>query len=386
MSIKDPSGARPPGPPPGEAGRKGGSGRAPRTLPLDGDRTLRIFRRGIPAALAAVVLLVLLTGGIYQVQAEEVGVITRFGKVVGQSEPGLHMKIPLVDRLHRVPVQRQLKEEFGFRTQEGQGEGGARYRAVPAEALMLTGDLNVVHAEWVVQYRVVDPVRYLFEVRNPARTLRALAESVMRQTVGDRTVTEVLTVGRQEIEDTALLALNELVDQYAMGVRVVQVIMQDATPPTPVRPAWDSVNGAQQQRERMINEAWAEYNRDVPRAEGEAQEALLRAEGYALDRVNRAAGEVDRFNALLVEYRRAPDVTRTRLLLEAQERVLGQVSGKVFVDPEMRGIMPLFGQPGLNGAPGTLLPVPLPGTTTSDPSAPRANAPAQNAPRGGGER
>jgi membrane protease subunit HflK len=369
MTRKDP------GPGSGPRGTPGGGGA--RDLRIDGERTLRLLRRGIPAALAAVALLVVLTGGIYQVQAEEVGVITRFGKVVGQSEPGLHMKIPLVDRLHRVPVQRQLKEEFGFRTQEGRGEGGARYRAIPAEALMLTGDLNVVHAEWVVQYRVVDPVRYLFEVRNPGRTLRALAESVMRQTVGDRTVTEVLTVGRQEIEDTALIALNELVDQYAMGIRVVQVIMQDATPPAPVRPAWDSVNGAQQQRERMINEAWAEYNRDVPRAEGEAQEALLRAEGYALDRVNRAMGEVDRFNALLVEYRRAPDVTRTRLLLEAQERVLGQVKGKIFVDPEMRGIMPLYPQNGMNGTgvgAGNLVPVPVPGS------------PAPAAPRGGGDR
>jgi len=345
-------------------------------LRIDDRKLLGTLRKLLPGIGLALLALILLTGSIFQVEAEEVGVITRFGKVTRQVDPGLHLKIPMADRLHRVPIQRQLKEEFGFRTQEGRGAGaGPRYRTVPAEALMLTGDLNVVHAEWVVQYRVVDPVRFLFEVRNPAQTLRALAESVMRQTVGDRTVTEVLTVGRQEIEDTALVELNELVDQYAMGIRVVQVIMQDATPPAPVRPAWDSVNGAQQQRERMINEAWAEYNRDVPRAEGEAQEALLRAEGYALDRVNRAAGEVDRFNALLVEYRRAPDVTRTRLMLEAQEAVLGQVRGKIFVDPEMRGVLPLFSSNGANGlsfGPGGAFPVPVP-----DP----ASAPAR---RGGG--
>lgn len=349
-------------------------------LRIDDRKLLGVLRKFLPGAALALLVLILLTGSIFQVEAEEVGVVTRFGKVTRQVEPGLHLKIPFADRLHRVPIQRQLKEEFGFRTQEGRGAGdGPRYRTVPAEALMLTGDLNVVHAEWVVQYRVVDPARFLFEVRNPAQTLRALAESVMRQTVGDRTVTEVLTVGRQEIEDTALVALNELVDQYAMGIRVVQVIMQDATPPAPVRPAWDSVNGAQQQRERMINEAWADYNRDVPRAEGEAQEALLRAEGYALDRVNRAGGEVDRFNALLLEYRRAPDVTRTRLLLEAQESVLGQVRGKIFVDPEMRGVLPLFnngasGPGGLSLGSGGAFPVPVP-----DP----ASTPAR---RGGGDR
>jgi membrane protease subunit HflK len=234
-------------------------------------------------------------------------------------------------------------------------EGAARFRIVPAEALMLTGDLNVVHAEWVVQYRVIDPIAYLFNVRNPTGTLRALSESVMRQTVGDRTVTEVLTVGRQAIEDRSLEALNDLVDQYEMGIRVVQVIMQDATPPAPVRPAWDSVSGAQQQRERMINQAWAEYNRDVPRAEGEAQEIRLRAEGYALDRVNRAQGEVTRFLAVLEEYRRSPDVTRTRLTLEAQEQVLGGVKGKVFVDPELRGILPLL-QLETNSTPGVRTP------------------------------
>ena len=305
----------------------------------DGGRE-RILQRGMQVGIALVAL-ILVFGTIYQVEAEEVGVVLRFGQVVRQADPGLHMKLPLLERVRKVPIQRQLKEEFGFRTRDG-SEGASRYQTVPAEALMLTGDLNVVHAEWVVQYRVLDPIAYLFNVRSPTLTLRALGESVMRQTVGDRTVTETLTVGRQEIEDRSLEALNELVDQYDMGIRVVQVIMQDATPPSPVRPAWDSVSGAQQQRERMINEAWAEYNRDVPRAEGEAEEVRLRAEGYALDRVNRSEGEVLRFLAVLEEYQRSPAVTRTRLTLEAQEQILGAVQGKVFVDPNLQGILPLL--------------------------------------------
>jgi modulator of FtsH protease HflK len=321
------------------------------------------FPRGGARVIGATLLFVLALGAIYQIEAEEVGIVLRFGKVVRQTDPGLHVKVPIFERVRKVPIQRQLKEEFGFRTQEG-GETASRYRTVPPEALMLTGDLNVVHAEWVVQYRVLDPIKYLFNVRNPTQTLRALSESVMRQTVGDRTVTEVLTVGRQEIEDRSLESLNDLIDQYDMGIRVVQVIMQDATPPTPVRPAWDSVSGAQQQRERMINEAWAEYNRDVPRAEGEAQEVRLRAEGYALDRVNRAEGEVTRFLAVLQEYRRSPAVTRTRLMLEAQEQVLGPVEGKVFVDPELRGILPLLQLEGRSGqtVPSALTPSPGGGT------------------------
>jgi modulator of FtsH protease HflK len=331
-----------------------------RLIRPDGNRevstALRLLRSAALVGLVAAALIVAL-GTIYQIDAEEVGVVMRFGKVVRQADPGLHGKLPFIEQVRKVPIQRQLKEEFGFRTDEGR-EGAARYRTVPPEALMLTGDLNVVHAEWVVQYRVIDPNAYLFHVRNPTGTLRALSESVMRQTVGDRTVTEVLTVGRQEIEDRSLAGLNDLVDQYDMGIRVVQVIMQDATPPGPVRPAWDSVSGAQQQRERMINEAWAEYNRDVPRAEGEGQEIRLRAEGYALDRVNRAEGEVTRFLAVLEEYRRSPDVTRTRLTLEAQEQVLGAVTGKIFVDADLRGILPLLQLDGRGNAAPTLPPAP----------------------------
>jgi len=334
------------------AGRFFGRGR-------NGDGARRLLRRARVVG-GGVLALILVFGTIFQIEAEEVGVVLRFGKVVRQADPGLHMKLPLLEKVRKVPIQRQLKEEFGFRTIEERA-GSDRFRTVPAEALMLTGDLNVVHAEWVVQYRVIDPIAYLFNVRSPGETLRALSESVMRETVGDRTVTEVLTVGRQAIEDRSLEALNEVVDQYEMGIRVVQVIMQDATPPIPVRPAWDSVSGAQQQQERMINEAWAEYNRDVPRAEGEAQETRLRAEGYALDRVNRATGEVSRFLAVLEEYRRAPDVIRTRLTLEAQEQVLGSVRGKVYVDQDLNGILPLLQLEGNARSNDRALPLPQPG-------------------------
>jgi modulator of FtsH protease HflK len=176
-------------------------------------------------------------------------------------------------------------------------------------------NLNVAVVEWIVQYRVSDPYRFLFNVRNLDETFRAMNEAVMREVVGDRTVTEVLTVGRQEIESRVEERLQALVNQYEMGVTIDQVVLQDVNPPDPVKPSWDEVNQAQQQRDRMINEARAEYNRVIPRARGEAQQTVLQAEGYALNRVNRAEGESTRFAAVYDEYRQAPDVTRRRLYL-----------------------------------------------------------------------
>jgi membrane protease subunit HflK len=215
---------------------------------------------------------------------------------------------------------------------------------------MLTGDLNVAIVEWIVQYRVADPYHFLFRVRNLDDTFRAMTEAVMREVVGDRTVTEVLTVGRQEIETRVVEQLQALVTQYEMGITIDQVVLQDVNPPDPVKPSWDAVNQAQQQRDRLINEARAEYNKVVPRAKGEAEQAILQAQGYALDRVNRAQGDSARFKSTYEAYRRAPDVTRRRMHLETMERVLPQVGGKLFMDKDARGILPLLQLDRLQGA------------------------------------
>ena len=299
------------------------------------------------AATALVALVVLAVAGfstLYQVQPEEVGVVLRFGRYVRTTEPGLRARIPFVEEVRKVPVQRQLKQEFGFRTVEA----GVRTvyapveRDLAGEAAMLTGDLNVAIVEWIVQYRVSDPSQYLFKVRNLEETFRAMTEAVMREVVGDRTVTEVLTVGRQEIEALVEENLQALVNQYQMGVTIDQVVLQDVNPPDPVKPSWDEVNQAQQQRDRMINEARGEYNRVIPRARGEAQQAVLQAEGYALDRINRAEGNAVRFAAIHEEYRQAPEVTRRRLYLETMQRVLPRVGRKLFVDENATGVLPLL--------------------------------------------
>lgn len=309
------------------------------------------LERLIPAAIAAVVLLVLFWGSFYQVEPEEVGLVLRFGRHVRTTEPGLRLKIPLIEGVVKVPVQRQLKQELGFRTiQAGVRSEFSEPGAYKEESVMLTGDLNVAVVEWIVQYRVSDPYRFLFKVRGLEETFRSLNEAVMRGVVGDRTVTEVLTVGRQEIETTAQQRLQELCDQYETGITVAQVVLQDVNPPDAVKPSWDEVNQAQQQRDRLINEARAEYNKVVPRSSGEAQQTILSAEGYALDRVNRSQGDASRFKALQEAYKQAPEVTRQRIYLETMERVLPRVGGKVFLDKNAQGLLPLLPLNALGGA------------------------------------
>lgn len=300
---------------------------------------------------AAVVLaaIVTLSNLSYQVKPEEVGLVLRFGRHVRTTEPGLHFKVPFIEQVLRVPVQRQLKEEFGFRTTMPGIQSQYTTNRFTGESVMLTGDLNVAVVEWVVQYRVTDPYNYLFKLRGLTETFRSMNEAVMREVVGDRTVTEVLTVGRQEIATTSERLLQEMVNQYEMGIVIEQIVLQDVTPPDPVKPSWDEVNQAQQQRDRLINEARAEYNKVIPRARGEAGQAILQAEGYALERVNGAEGDATRFKAAYDAYRRAPEVTRRRLYLETMQRVLPQLGAKVFMDKGTGSVIPLLPLDGLKG-------------------------------------
>jgi membrane protease subunit HflK len=312
----------------------------------------------IPFVKIVLVLLVLVLAfsSFYTVDPEEAGVVLRLGRFVDITAPGLHWKIPLgVDRVIKVPVERQLKQEFGFRTAEAGVRTQYDPRVLPDESLMLTGDLNVADVEWVVQYRIVDPRRFLFRVRNPEETLRMLSEAVMRQTVGDRTVNEVLTVGRQEIATLVEQKLQELLEQYETGLHVEQIVLQNVTPPDPVRPSFNEVNQAEQEREQKVNAAQSEYNLVIPRARGEALQTIAQAEGYALERVNRAEGDAARFTAVFEEYQRAPEVTRRRLYLETLGEVLPQAGQRVVVDEDARSVLPLLN---LGGGAGVARPAP----------------------------
>ena len=279
----------------------------------------------------------------YTIGPEEVGVVRRFGEFVRTTEPGAHLRMPFgIEILDKVPVQRQLKLELGFRTQSA----GVRSRFTTAgfeeEAMMLTGDLNIASVEWIIQYRITDPYKYLFRVRNVTETLADLNEAVVREVAGDRTINEVLTVGRMEFALEVEQKIQHLVDQYEMGVSVDQVVLQDVNPPDPVKPSFNAVNEAQQEREKLINEARSEYNRVVPRAKGQAEQTISEAEAYALERVNGAKGEAARFDALYAAYAKAPDVTRRRIFLETLGEAMPKVGRKVVLDPDVKGVVPLL--------------------------------------------
>lgn len=264
--------------------------------------------------------------------------------MVDITDPGLHFKIPFgVEQVQRVASARVLKQEFGFRS-AGQQEDRTRYSSADftIESQMLTGDLNVIDVEWVVQYRIQDPIKYLYQQREPDRTLRDISESVMRRVVGNRLGSEVLTVGRVEIAQAARDEIQSIMDSYNSGLHIITVELQDVVPPVAVRPAFNEVNEARQERERMINEATKRANQQIPRAEGEAQRLIAEAEGYATERVNRALGETARFRAMLQEYTQVPDVTRARLYLETMSEILPGVGQVIMVQDEQVGPLPLM--------------------------------------------
>jgi membrane protease subunit HflK len=321
----------------------GGSDDMRRLLQQVRDQVLQ--RRSLIWKIGVVVVVLLaFATSYYQVEPDEVGVVTRFSKFVRTTGPGPHMRLPLgIDRVQKVPVQRQLKQEFGFRTvRAGLGSDYRKDEKTSAEAQMLTGDLNVATVEWIVQYKIADPYKYLFKLRDVEATFRMMTEATMRQVVGDHSVTELLTVGREAIAARAKELLSNLCKLYDNGILVQQLVLQDVDPPEPVKPSFNEVNQAIQERERAINEAWAEYNQEIPRARGSADQRLESAEGYAVDRVNRAKGDAQRFLALQEEYRKAPEVTRTRLHLETMSVVLPKVGTKLVLDEQTRGLLPLF--------------------------------------------
>ena len=308
--------------------------------------------RWIPTGLMVLGGLFFVWTGFYTVPAESEGVLLRFGRFTHVVPSGLHFKLPLgIDIARIVPVKRQLKVEFGFATEGATAPAQAGPDDQFAEVkAMVTGDLNAVSVEWVIQYRIDRADQYLFNVRNPDETLRDASESVMREVVGDRTVDEVITIGRQEVEDEALQKLRVLANSYRMGIKVDQVQLKNVNPPEKVQASFNEVNQAQQERERAINIANGEYNKEVPRARGKASQTIRAAEGYAKQRVNEAEGEMAAFNALLSEYNKAPEVTRRRLYLETMADVLPKVKNKVIVGEDVKGLLPLLNLNGVTGA------------------------------------
>ena len=332
---------------------RGGGPRGPGSPPDLGDvirQAMARLRRMMPGGhargvfvLAALVLVGLgLWTAYYTVPSDSVAVVQRFGKYLKDVPPGLHFKLPLgIDTATIVPVKRQLKQEFGFTT-PGASDPFQSPSEGRRETEMVTGDLNAALVEWVVQYRISDPAKFLFEVRQPGGTLRHVSESVMREVVGDRTVDEVITIGRQEIETEALVKMQELSSKYAMGISIDQVQLKNINPPRPVQESFNEVNQAQQEKEKLINEARRDYNKVIPLAEGEKDQRIREADGYRLKRINEAEGDAARFSALLAEYSKAPEVTRRRIYIETLQEVMPAIRSTIIVDEQSHSILPLL--------------------------------------------
>ena len=302
------------------------------------------FLKSGPLAIVAILVVMLIVGGaFYTIQPNEVGLVLRFGKFVKTTKPGLHLKIPLgIEKVHPVKVEYIYKDEFGFRTRTPGIRSTYDARSYDEESLMLTGDLNVLDLEWIVQFKIKEPFKALFVVRNVRKTLRDLSEAVMRQIVGNYTFTEVLTTKRIEVNIAVQEKLQKILDSYNSGIQIVTVKLQDVNPPNPVKPAFNEVNEAKQEKEKLINQAWQTYNQKIPQARGEALKMVTEAEGYALAKINTAQGDANRFTLLQKEYARAKNVTRRRLYLESMSEILKKAKSKYIIDPEQKGILPLL--------------------------------------------
>jgi len=304
---------------------------------------LYLFKKYRKRIILAVILIPLIFTSFTTVGPEEEGVVILLGKYNRIMQPGLNFKIPLgLEQVYKIPVQRQLKLEFGFRTEAVGTRTEYSKKSFADESLMLTGDLNLADVEWVVQYRITNSRNFLFKVRKAELTLRDMSEAAMRTIVGDRTVNEVLTVGRQEVASAVEAQLQRMCEDYENGIRIDQVVLQDVNPPEKVKPSFNAVNRAQQERETLINEAESEYNRIIPRARGEAEETIQLAEAYALNRINKAKGEADRFSSIYEEYIKAVDVTKKRIYYETMERILPKINNKIIVDERGTNLLPLL--------------------------------------------
>ncbi len=311
------------------------------------------FQRGaVLIAFGAVFCVLGVLTSMYTVEPEEKAVILRFGRYAVTKGPGLHFKIPFgIDRHIKLPTERILQEEFGFRSASTKG-ARTQYedKAFDEESLMLTGDLNVADVEWIVQYKIAEPQKYLFNTRDVRKNLRDVSLSVVRRVVGDRRVGKVLTTDRVEIADEAQNLMQEVLDKYDMGVRIVALKLQDVNPPESVRPAFNEVNAAKQEQQKVINQAKREYNKVIPEAKGKAHETVNRAQGEASRVVNQAKGDAARFTSVLREYKKAPSITRTRLYLETLEQVYSKFESMTIIDKGVKGLLPVFGDPAAKGA------------------------------------
>ena len=312
---------------------------------MDNDQEIKIPKIDLnkiklPIAMGLAFVLIFLC--VYTVDANENAVVLRLGKYLETTEPGLHFKIPIIDSVYKVKVDYQWKEEFGFRTSKPGVRTGYSQRGLENESWMLTGNLKIAEVHWVVQYKIKDPLAYLFKVKNVENTIRDVSESTMRLMIGDRSFKEVLQKERISIADGAKAYMQEVLDKYNTGIQIQMVQLQGVVPPGPVADSFNEVNRAKQEEETLVNEANQQYNKKVYNAEGLAEKLINEAEGYAVERTNNALGDAELFNAILSGYNKAPEITKKRLFLETMEKVLASMPDKMIIDSKLKGVLPLL--------------------------------------------
>ncbi len=299
--------------------------------------------RKIIYIILAILIVIVLFSSFYTVEANENAVVLRFGKYASTTGPGLHFKLPYgIDKVYPVKVDYQFKQEFGFKTVRPGVRSQYSKSNFEEESWMLTGDLNIAEVQWIIQYKVKDPVAYLFNVRDVENTIRDVSEATMRLMVGDRSFQEALQSERRNIAEQSRIRMQTIMDKYDTGISIQLVQLQDVHPPTPVADSFNEVNRAKQEQETLVNEARQAYNKEIYRVEGEAEKLINEANGYAIERVNTAKGDVALFDAVLTEYRKAEQITKDRLYYETMEKVLSQMKGKVIIDKKLENILPLL--------------------------------------------
>jgi len=319
--------------PPGEEGGQGSAGGPPKGF-LGGLGKISII-------ILVIVLFQVINSSYYTIKPGERGVVLRFGKYSKTSPPGLNFKIPLVDTVTKVDIETVRKEEFGFRTKVPGRQTVYSKEGYDSESLMLTADKNVIDVEWIVQYKVRDPFNFLFKVQDVRQSLRDIAETSIRRTVGNMDFDYVLS-NREILAGASANELQAVLDSYEAGVDIVTVQLQDVNPPNTVKPAFNEVNEADQDMKRLVNEAEEAYNKVIPKASGEALQIVEQARGYSVQRVNESKGETARFLAIMKEYQAAKDVTRQRMYIETMQEVLPSVKNIYVIDKEQRSILPFL--------------------------------------------
>jgi modulator of FtsH protease HflK len=296
----------------------------------------------VTIAIIVIVVLVLFGTSFYVVDQTEQAVVTTFGKYTGITEPGLHFKLPFgIQQNYNVKTKTVLTEQFGFRTAKSGVAAIYEDKVYPEESTMLTGDLNIVDVEWIIQYRIVDPKAWMFSVNDRSRTIRDVSQAVINMLVGDRTILDVIGPERTAIQVFGAELMNSMFKEFDLGINVIAVQLQNIVPPQGVQAAFEDVNKAIQDMNRAINEGKESYNKEIPKAQGQASQIKQVAEGYASERVNKANGDVSRFAQVYAEYKKSPDITRQRLYFEMVEQVFGDTAGTQLIDKKLSNFLPL---------------------------------------------